>query len=164
MANGSAERLSFPACRKRRIEAGFDGGDVTSKGAVPPLRQADRLIVPPAVRATAVSAARFAIAMSTCYANGYSGLPRWSLSGGRRSRIRETARRRRFMRATGEEGVNAVLAFPRSAGSEFPTFGEKSGSTRLSVHDDRERRHGTYSVEFRNQIEPIGFCETEIGE
>ena len=35
-------RLSFPACRGRRVEAGFDGGEVTSNGGALLLRQADR--------------------------------------------------------------------------------------------------------------------------
>jgi len=44
VTNGNSERLSFPACSKRRVEAGFDGGDVTSNSGVLLLRQADRLI------------------------------------------------------------------------------------------------------------------------
>lgn len=39
-----SEALLFPACRKRRVEARFDGGDVTSNGGVLLLRQADRLL------------------------------------------------------------------------------------------------------------------------
>jgi len=35
--------LRFPACRKRRVEAGFSGGDITSNGGVLLLRQAGRL-------------------------------------------------------------------------------------------------------------------------
>ena len=42
MTNCTLESLSFPACRKRRIEARFDGGDVTSNGGALLLRQADR--------------------------------------------------------------------------------------------------------------------------
>ena len=38
----SSGRLSFPACRGRLVEAGFDGGAVTSNGGVLLLRQADR--------------------------------------------------------------------------------------------------------------------------
>ena len=34
----------FPACRKRRVEASFDGGDVTSNGGVLLLRNADRML------------------------------------------------------------------------------------------------------------------------
>ena len=41
MTNSTSETLSFPACRKRRVEARFDGGDVTSNGGVLLLRQAD---------------------------------------------------------------------------------------------------------------------------
>ena len=36
--------FDFPACRKRRVEADFCGGDITSNGGVLLLRQADRLI------------------------------------------------------------------------------------------------------------------------
>jgi len=35
--------LQFPACRKRRVEADFSGGAITSSGGVLLLRQADRL-------------------------------------------------------------------------------------------------------------------------
>lgn len=34
----------FPACRKRRVEADFTGGDVTSNGGVLLVRAADRLL------------------------------------------------------------------------------------------------------------------------
>ncbi len=34
--------IEFPACRKRRVEAAFDGGEVTSNGGALLLRQADR--------------------------------------------------------------------------------------------------------------------------
>ena len=44
MTNCTCETIQFPACRKRRVEAGFDGGDVTSNGGVLLLRQADRLL------------------------------------------------------------------------------------------------------------------------
>ena len=44
MTNCTSERIEFPACRKRRVEAAFDGGDVTSNGGVLLLRQADRLL------------------------------------------------------------------------------------------------------------------------
>ncbi len=36
--------FDFPVCRKRRIEADFSGGDITSNGGVLLLRQADRLL------------------------------------------------------------------------------------------------------------------------
>jgi hypothetical protein len=36
------ESFAFPACRRRRIEAQFDGGNITSDGGVLLLRQADR--------------------------------------------------------------------------------------------------------------------------
>ena len=42
MTDCSFGRLSFPACRARRVEAGFDGGAVTSNGGVLLLAQADR--------------------------------------------------------------------------------------------------------------------------
>ncbi|MCH8239464.1 MAG: transposase, partial [Proteobacteria bacterium] len=35
--------FDFPACRKRRVEVDFSGGDITSSGGVLLLRQADRL-------------------------------------------------------------------------------------------------------------------------
>ena len=44
MTNCTSEAIQFPACRKRRVEAGFDGGEVTSNGGVLLLRQADRLV------------------------------------------------------------------------------------------------------------------------
>ncbi len=42
MTDCSSDRLSFPACRGRRVEADFDGGAVTSNGGTLLLRQADR--------------------------------------------------------------------------------------------------------------------------
>lgn len=42
MTNCTCERLEFPACRKRRVEAGFSGGSATSNGGVLLLRGADR--------------------------------------------------------------------------------------------------------------------------
>jgi hypothetical protein len=42
VTDGIGERLWFPACRGRRVEAEFSGGDVTSDGGVLLLRQADR--------------------------------------------------------------------------------------------------------------------------
>ena len=42
MTDCNSGRLSFPACRGRRVEAGFDGGEVTSNGGALLLRQADR--------------------------------------------------------------------------------------------------------------------------
>ncbi len=44
VTNCSSEGIVFPACRKRRVEARFDGGEVTSNGGVLLLRQADRLL------------------------------------------------------------------------------------------------------------------------
>jgi hypothetical protein len=44
VTNCTSEAIQFPACRKRRVEAGFDGGEVTSNGGVLLLRQADRLV------------------------------------------------------------------------------------------------------------------------
>ncbi len=43
MTDCSSLSLQFPACRKRRVEADFSGGDITSNGGVLRLRQADRL-------------------------------------------------------------------------------------------------------------------------
>jgi len=37
-------KIEFPACRKRRVEADFSGGEITSNGGVLLLRQADRLL------------------------------------------------------------------------------------------------------------------------
>ena len=42
MTDCRSDRLSFPACRGRRVEAGFDGGAVTSNGGALLLREADR--------------------------------------------------------------------------------------------------------------------------
>ena len=42
MTDCSSERFSFPACRGRLVEAGFDGGWVTGNGGAPLLGQADR--------------------------------------------------------------------------------------------------------------------------
>ena len=42
MTDCSSERFSFPACRGRVVEAGFDGGWVTGNGGAPLLGQADR--------------------------------------------------------------------------------------------------------------------------
>ena len=43
MTNCTSLSFDFPACRKRRVEADFSGGDITSNGGVLLLRQADRL-------------------------------------------------------------------------------------------------------------------------
>ncbi len=43
MTDCSPLSFEFPACRKRRIEADFSGGDISSNGGVLLLRQADRL-------------------------------------------------------------------------------------------------------------------------
>lgn len=42
MTNCTSQPVLFPACRKRRVEARFDGGDVTSNGGALLLRQVDR--------------------------------------------------------------------------------------------------------------------------
>jgi len=44
MTNCTADQLSFPSFDRRKIEASFDGGDVSSDGGLPLLRQADRLL------------------------------------------------------------------------------------------------------------------------
>ena len=43
MTDCTSSSIDFPACRKRRVEADFSGGDITSNGGVLLLRQADRL-------------------------------------------------------------------------------------------------------------------------
>ncbi len=43
MTDCTLSKIEFPACRKRRVEADFSGGDITSNGGVLLLRQADRL-------------------------------------------------------------------------------------------------------------------------
>lgn len=42
MTNCTSPTIAFPPCRKRRVEADFAGGDVTSNGGVLLLREADR--------------------------------------------------------------------------------------------------------------------------
>ena len=42
MTDCSSDQPSFPPCRGRRVEAGFDGGAVTSNGGALLLRAADR--------------------------------------------------------------------------------------------------------------------------
>ena len=44
MTHCSLAKMAFPACRRRRVEACFDGGEVTSNGGVLLLRQADRVL------------------------------------------------------------------------------------------------------------------------
>ena len=44
MTNCIQESFSFPGCKGRRVEACFDGGDITSDGGVLLLRQADRAL------------------------------------------------------------------------------------------------------------------------
>lgn len=44
MTHCNPSTIQFPACRKRRVEARFDGGDVTSNGGAVLLGQADRLL------------------------------------------------------------------------------------------------------------------------
>ena len=43
MTDCTSLSFDFPACRKRRVEADFSGGDISSNGGVLLLRQADRL-------------------------------------------------------------------------------------------------------------------------
>ncbi len=43
MTNCTPEKLLFPACRKRRVEARFDGDAVTSNGGAVLLRQSARV-------------------------------------------------------------------------------------------------------------------------
>ncbi len=43
MTDCTSLSFDFPACRKRRVEADFSGGEITSNGGVLLLRQADRL-------------------------------------------------------------------------------------------------------------------------
>ncbi len=42
MTNCTAEVVTFPACKRRKIEAQFRGGEITSDGGVLLLRQMDR--------------------------------------------------------------------------------------------------------------------------
>ena len=44
MTECTQESFTFPACRRRRINAQFDGGNITNDGGVLLLRQADRLL------------------------------------------------------------------------------------------------------------------------
>ena len=44
MTDCTPEMILFPARRERRVEAGFDGGDVTSNGGALLLRQVDRVL------------------------------------------------------------------------------------------------------------------------
>ena len=44
MTHCNPSTIQFPACRKRGVEVGFDGGDVTSNGGAVLLGQADRLL------------------------------------------------------------------------------------------------------------------------
>ena len=44
MTEFTQESFGFPACRRRRVEARFDGGDITSDGGALLLRQADRRV------------------------------------------------------------------------------------------------------------------------
>ncbi len=43
MTDCTSLNFAFPACRKRRVEADFSGGDITGNGGVLLLRQADRV-------------------------------------------------------------------------------------------------------------------------
>jgi len=86
VTNCTCETIQFPTCRKRRVEAGFDGGDVTSNGGVLLLRQADRLL-------------------------GLTGLVARGLADGRqpgkvRHRLIDMLRQRVFGIALGYEDVN----------------------------------------------------------
>ena len=44
MTKWTSETIGLPACRKRRVAARFDGGEVTSNGGVVLLRQVDRVL------------------------------------------------------------------------------------------------------------------------
>ena len=44
MTNCIQERLPFPSCKGRQVQASFSGGDITSNGGVLLLRQADRAL------------------------------------------------------------------------------------------------------------------------
>ena len=44
MTKCTSDRIAFPACRRRRVDADFSGGSVTSNGGVLLLRGVDRLL------------------------------------------------------------------------------------------------------------------------
>ncbi len=44
MTECTQESFEFPACKRRVVEANFEGGDITTDGGVLLLRQADRLL------------------------------------------------------------------------------------------------------------------------
>ena len=58
MTDCTSETIEFPACRKRRVEAAFDGGEVTSNGGALLLRQVDRRLGLTAAVAGALSDGR----------------------------------------------------------------------------------------------------------
>ncbi len=58
MTDCTSETMLFPACRKRRVEAAFDGGEVTSNGGALLLRQVDRRLGLTAAVAGALSDVR----------------------------------------------------------------------------------------------------------
>ncbi len=58
MTDYTSEMMLFPACRKRRVEAAFDGGEVTSNGGALLLRQVDRRLGLTAAVAGALSDGR----------------------------------------------------------------------------------------------------------
>ena len=86
MTKCTSEGILFPACRRRRVEADFAGGDVTSNGGVLLLRQADRLL------GLTAAVAR--------------GLPDIRQAGKVRHRLPDMLRQRVFAIALGYEDLN----------------------------------------------------------
>ena len=58
MTNCTQESFAFPACKRRRVEANFDGGDITSDGGVLLLRQVDQRLGLSAAVASALDDSR----------------------------------------------------------------------------------------------------------
>jgi len=58
VTNCTQESFAFPACKRRRVEANFDGGDITSDGGVLLLRQVDQRLGLSAAVASALDDSR----------------------------------------------------------------------------------------------------------
>ena len=128
MTDCSSDRLSFPACRGRLVEAGFDGGWVTSNGGVLLLAQADRRL-----GLTAAVARRL-------------GDPRQR--GKRRHRVVDMVRQRVFGIALGYEDLNDHADLRHDPGLQTATGRDRAlaSAPTLCRFENRAERRWAWAV------------------
>ncbi len=128
MTDCSSGRLSFPACRGRRVEACFDGGAVTSNGGALLLAQADRRL-----GLTAAVARRL-------------GDPRQR--GKRRHRVVDMVRQRVFGIALGYEDLNDHADLRHDLGFQTATGRDRAlaSAPTLCRFENRAERRWAWAV------------------